>query len=67
MVERLNIVINIPKTEETSMSNHFFFMDQNGDTIVLEPKKGIHVSVDNPYGVLTNAPDFDWHTTNLKN
>ena len=49
------------------MSNHFFFMDSNGKKVVLEPKEGILVSYDNPYGVLTNSPDFEWHSTNLRN
>lgn len=50
-----------------SMSMHFFFMDQQGATVVLEPREGSLIAHDNPYGVLTNAPDFSWHATNLKN
>lgn len=25
------------------------------------------VAYDNPYGVLTNSPDFPWHSTNMAN
>lgn len=50
-----------------ALANHFFFMDAEGDTLVLEPKNGELVSYDNPYGVLTNSPEFPWHRENLKN
>ncbi len=53
--------------EETSISNHLFFMDATGKKVVLEPKDGNLLAYDNPYGVLTNAPEFPWHRTNLKN
>lgn len=52
---------------DASMSQHFFFKDADGKGIVLEPKNGKLLSYDNPYGVLTNAPEFPWHITNLKN
>ncbi|UJF15841.1 linear amide C-N hydrolase [Jeotgalibaca sp. MA1X17-3] len=53
--------------KDVSTSNHFFFMDSEGNKVVLEPKDGILMAYDNPYGVLTNAPEFPWHATNLKN
>lgn len=53
--------------EEESAPNHFFFMDEKGDKVVLEPKEGKLIPYNNPYGVLTNAPEFPWHITNLKN
>ncbi|MHA0857282.1 linear amide C-N hydrolase [Paenibacillus sp. CMAA1364] len=53
--------------KELSTNNHFFFMDAKGMSIVLEPKEGQLLAYDNPYGVLTNAPEFPWHVTNLKN
>ena len=40
---------------------------QKGASVVLEPIGGSLQVFDNPYGVLTNAPSFDWHTTNLRN
>lgn len=61
------VLVEQDKSEEdTATSNHFFFMDKHGDTVVLEPKDGLLKEYDNPYGVLTNAPDFSWHETNLK-
>jgi choloylglycine hydrolase len=34
---------------------------------VIEPLKGKLVTYDNPLGILTNSPTFDWHMTNLRN
>jgi len=46
---------------------HFLVADKSGKSIVIEPIDGKLVVYDNPVGVLTNAPTFDWHMTNLKN
>jgi len=46
---------------------HFMISDKNGKVIVIEPIDGKLVVSDNPVGVLTNSPTFDWHMTNLKN
>ena len=51
-----------------SLSNfHFIFYDTTGDCVVVEASENkLHV-IDNVTGVLTNAPDFKWHLTNLNN
>ena len=46
---------------------HFLISDKSGKSIVIEPIDGKFKVYDNPVGVLTNAPTFDWHMTNLKN
>ena len=46
---------------------HFTVHDRSGAALVLEPLHGKLVASDNPIGVLTNAPPFDWHLTNLRN
>lgn len=46
---------------------HWAIRDAKGGSIVVEYIKGQLVVVDNPIGVLTNAPNFDWHMTNLRN
>jgi choloylglycine hydrolase len=46
---------------------HFVVSDATGKSIVIEyvgGKLNIH---DNPLGVMTNSPTFDWHMTNLRN
>lgn len=65
--EANKIVLLEKMGEEESSANHFFFMDAEGNKLVLEPKNGKLLVYENPYGVLTNAPDFPWHATNLKN
>lgn len=46
---------------------HYVVYDKSGKSIVIEPIKGILVVYDNPIGVMTNSPSFDWHMTNLRN
>ena len=46
---------------------HYIVTDSTGTSVVLEYVGGelkIHA---NPFGVMTNAPTFDWHMTNLSN
>jgi choloylglycine hydrolase len=43
------------------------FTDATGKSIAVEYIAGdLHI-YDNPLGVITNAPSFDWHMTNLRN
>ncbi|OON91007.1 MAG: hypothetical protein ATN34_02060 [Epulopiscium sp. Nele67-Bin002] len=44
---------------------HWIITDKSGDTIVVEQTADGLKIFDNPYGVLTNSPQFNWHTTNL--
>jgi choloylglycine hydrolase len=46
---------------------HFVLNDRTGATIVVEFHEGDMVVYDNPVGVMTNGPQFDWHLTNLNN
>ena len=46
---------------------HYAVYDKSGKSIVIEPIDGKLVVSDNPIGVLTNSPNFDWHMTNLRN
>lgn len=46
---------------------HFILYDAKGDCIVVEYEKGnLHI-YDNPLGIMTNAPNFPWMLTNLRN
>ncbi len=49
------------------LSAHFTIHDSTGACIVVEWDKGEMKTFDNPIGVLTNSPNFDWHLTNLRN
>ena len=46
---------------------HWIVSDKTGRCIVAEPgESGMEIH-ENPFGVMTNSPDFNWHTTNLRN
>lgn len=46
---------------------HLIIVEPNGKAIVIEYLKGQPVIFDAPLGVITNAPSYDWHETNLRN
>ena len=46
---------------------HFRVLDATGAQIVIEAIDGQLNVVNNPIGVLTNSPDFQWQITNLNN
>jgi choloylglycine hydrolase len=46
---------------------HYFLEDTSGKSIVIEYVDGVAHVYDDAFGVLTNAPGFDWHMTNLRN
>lgn len=46
---------------------HYIVYDKTGKSIVIEPINGSLTVYENPLGVVTNSPRFDWHLTNLRN
>jgi choloylglycine hydrolase len=58
-----------PRVEMGGMTPplHFRIMDRTGATVVIEPLPGGLRIYDDPLGVITNTPTFDWHMTNLGN
>jgi choloylglycine hydrolase len=46
---------------------HYIINDTNERCVVLEYVGGELKIHDNPLGVITNSPTFDWHVTNLRN
>jgi choloylglycine hydrolase len=46
---------------------HLLVSDPTGEQIVIEWDKGKIKVFDAPLGVITNAPTYDWHMTNLRN
>jgi len=49
------------------MPMHYVVHDAEGNSLVIEYVDGQLRTHDNPIGVITNAPTFDWHLTNLSN
>jgi len=46
---------------------HFVVHDRSGKSVVIEPVNKALKIYDDPLGVVTNSPTFDWHLTNLRN
>ncbi|HTU25259.1 MAG TPA: choloylglycine hydrolase family protein [Pirellulales bacterium] len=46
---------------------HYIATDPAGKSVVLEFIDGQLKTYDNPLGVMSNSPGFDWHLTNLAN
>lgn len=46
---------------------HWMVTEPSGRSVVIEFAGGVPVFFENPLGVITNAPTFDWHMTNLRN
>ena len=66
----MNEVRVVPVVEESigiPIDAHWMVTSADGKSIVIEYFKGEIKIFDNPLGVITNAPTFDWHMTNLRN
>jgi choloylglycine hydrolase len=46
---------------------HFMVIEPSGKAIVIEFANQEVQIFDSPLGVITNAPEYDWHVTNLRN
>lgn len=53
--------------QEHSFPLHLVINDAQGKSIVVEFNEGEKQIYENPLGILTNSPTFDWQLTNLKN
>ncbi|NEO29822.1 MAG: choloylglycine hydrolase family protein [Symploca sp. SIO3C6] len=61
------VQVGFPNLLSTLLPLHFPVHDANGKSIVIEFIDGKIKIHDNPVGVLTNDPPFDWHLQNLRN
>lgn len=60
------VIVNIPISPQLPLTTlHYILTDKNEDCIVIEQTKDGLKVFDNPLGILTNNPSFDWHITNL--
>ncbi len=46
---------------------HYVTHDASGNSLVIEYVDGKLTTFENPIGVITNSPTFDWHIINLRN
>ncbi len=56
----------IPGTD-FSFPLHFYIGDKEGNVLIIEYVNGKRYIHEDPIGVLTNSPPFDWHMNNLSN
>lgn len=56
-----------PGMGEDVIPLHVYVSDKSGAVIIVEYIKGQRQIYDNPLGVLTNSPSFEWHLNNLSN
>lgn len=66
-VERAIGKIHIVAIDSRASTVHWRIADNSGRQVVLEITDGKPTLHENTLGVLTNAPDFKWHLTNLNN
>lgn len=59
--------IHIVTIDSRASTAHWRITDNSGRQVVLEIIDGKPTFHENTLGVLTNAPDFKWHITNLNN
>ncbi len=63
----LNILDKVNDHFGITLPLHWIVSDRSGASIVIEPMEGGLIIHDNPLGVMTNSPDFNWHLTNIRN
>lgn len=59
--------VRIVNIDPTASTVHWRITEPNGHQVVMEIIDGVPTFHENPVGVITNAPNFDWHMTNLDN
>ena len=65
--ENINIVGVPDPVTQAIAPLHWIATDRSGKSIVIEQtERGLEI-IDNPIGVMSNSPDFQWHMTNLRN
>jgi choloylglycine hydrolase len=68
--EGMSKVRVVPVVEESlgiPVDAHFMVTAPQGKAIVIEFIDGEMKIFENPLGIITNSPTFDWHMTNLRN
>lgn len=66
-VEQIRVVPVVEEALGMVPGVHYIVNDPSGKAIVIEYLKGELTVFEAPLGVITNAPSYDWHITNLRN
>ncbi|WP_044210471.1 linear amide C-N hydrolase [Flammeovirga sp. OC4] len=63
----VNVTGVILESVGLELPGHWMMSDATGATVVIEFTNGELTMYDSNVGVITNAPNYDWHLTNLSN
>ncbi|WP_430817898.1 linear amide C-N hydrolase [Carboxylicivirga sp. RSCT41] len=63
----VNVVGVVEEAIGIIVEAHWIVTDKTGQSVVIEYTDGQLKIHDAPLGVITNAPNYDWHMTNLSN
>lgn len=66
-MEKVRVVPVVEKALGIPVDAHWIVTEPSGKSIVIEYIGGNVRLFDNPLGVITNSPTYDWHMTNLRN
>ncbi len=66
-LEKVRVVGVVEPAIGIAPAIHFIVTESSGKAIVVEFSAGVVKIHEAPLGVITNAPNYDWHMTNLKN
>jgi choloylglycine hydrolase len=66
-IDKIRVVAVVEPALGFAPPVHFIVTEPSGKAIVIEYAKGDVKVFDAPLGVITNAPTYDWHETNLRN
>jgi choloylglycine hydrolase len=66
-INQVHVVAVVESALGFSAPVHFIATEPSGKALVIEFLKGKLKVFDAPLGVITNAPSYDWHETNLRN
>jgi len=61
------VQVTAPEMNNSVPPVHYIIHDAQGNSLVIEYVNGQLKTYDDPLGVITNSPTFDWHMTNLAN
>src|SRR6056297_416726 len=66
-LEKVRVVPVVDPVIGKAWPGHLMASDKTGTCVVIEFIDGTIQITENPVGVITNNPSFDWHLTNLRN
>jgi len=66
-MEKVRVVAVVQEEIGIPVYAHWMVTDTNGNSITIEFCDGNMKIFDNPLGVITNGPTYDWHMMNLRN